>query len=292
MYELVKINEQSFYIDCPAKIGVWLAGDDEVYIIDSGSDKDAGRKVRQILERQQWKLKGILNTHSNADHIGGNAYLKRNTGCDIFAGGIEGAFTENPILEPSFLYGGYPFKELRHKFLMAQESEVKGFDNEAFPKEIEVIPLPGHFFDMVGFKTPDRTVFLADCISSKETLDKYGISFIYNVEKYLDTLDEIKSIEGKIFVPSHAPVKEDISDLADYNREKVFETAEKIKNICKTPKIFEDILKAVFEAYRLVMNYEQYVLIGSTLRSYLSWLKEKEEIEAEIADNRFLWKKI
>lgn len=28
-------------------------------------------------------------------------------------------FTRHPILEPSFLYGGYPCEDLRHKFLLA-----------------------------------------------------------------------------------------------------------------------------------------------------------------------------
>ena len=54
---------------------------------------------------------------------------------------------------------------------------VTDFSDESFPKEIEVIPLPGHFFDMVGFRMPDGVVFLADCISSRETLDKYAVSF-------------------------------------------------------------------------------------------------------------------
>ncbi len=46
------------------------------------------------------------------------------------------------------------------------------FSDEGFPKEIEVIPLSGHFFDMAGFRMPDGVIFLADCISSRETLDK------------------------------------------------------------------------------------------------------------------------
>ena len=42
MYELNQVGEKSYYINCPAKIGVYLADDKNVYLIDSGNDKDAG----------------------------------------------------------------------------------------------------------------------------------------------------------------------------------------------------------------------------------------------------------
>ncbi len=292
MYELVQISSQCYYINCPAKIGVYLTGKDQVYLVDSGNDKDAGKKVRQILDKNGWHLKGILNTHSNADHIGGNRYLQGQTGCKIYSGGIETAFTRNPVLEPAFLYGGYPCKELRHKFLMAQESNVTDFSDEDFPKEIEVIPLPGHFFDMVGFKMPDGTVFLADCISSRETLEKYGVSFIYDVEAYLQTLDMVEQMEAVMFVPSHAQTAGDIKELVRFNREKVKEAAEKILCICREPMHFEKILQRVFQDYGLTMNFEQYALVGSTVRSYLSWLKDTGKLSAVFQDEMLLWQSL
>ena len=108
-------------------------------------------------------------------------------------------FTRHPVLEPSFLYGGYPCKELRHKFLMAQESDAQELTKECLPEGFEIIPLPGHFFDMVGFRTPDDVVYLADCLSSRETLDKYQIGFIYDVAAYLKTLEMVKSLQAKVF---------------------------------------------------------------------------------------------
>lgn len=292
MYELVKVGERSYYIDCPAKIGVFEADDKNVYLIDSGNDKDAGRKVRQILEKNGWNLAAILNTHSNADHIGGNRYLQNQTGCRIFAGGIEGDFTKHPILEPSFLYGGFPCQDLRHKFLLAQESDVRDFDDPDFPGEIEVIPLPGHFFDMVGFRTPDGTVFLADCISSRDTLEKYGIPFLYDVDAYLKTLDAVEAMEAKIFVPAHTPAAEDVKDLVRYNRTKVLAVADRILEVCKTPKNFETVLKELFDQYGLAMNIAQYVLVGSTVRSFLSWLKDTGKIKFDFADSMMLWESV
>ena len=86
MFELVQVNEKTYYIESPAKIGVYVADGTDVYLIDSGNDKDAGRKIRKLLDEKGWTLKGILNTHSKADHIGGNDYLQRQRKCKVFAG--------------------------------------------------------------------------------------------------------------------------------------------------------------------------------------------------------------
>lgn len=289
MYELVQVSENSYYIESPAKIGLVKLGGDEVCLIDSGNDKDAGRKIRKILDANGWKLTAIYNTHSNADHIGGNKYLQGQTGCKIYAPGMECDFTNHTVLEPSFLYGGYPCKDLRHKFLMAQGSNAEYLTKDVLPKGFELIDLPGHFLDMVGFRTPEDVVYLADCLSSRETLDKYQIGFIYDVGAYIKTLEMVKTLKAKIFIPAHAAVAEDISELAQYNIDKVYEIGEKIIELCKEPLSFEVILQKLFTEYALEMNFEQYVLVGSTVRSYLSWLKDTGKLNSEFVHNMLLW---
>lgn len=289
MYELKQVGSSSYYIESPAKIGLFKLSETEVCLIDSGSDKDAGRKVRQILEKNNWHLTAIYNTHSNADHIGGNQYLQGQTGCKIFAPGIECDFTKSPVLEPAFLYGGFPPKDLRHKFLMAKPSDAGYLQRENLPEGLSIIPLPGHFFEMVGFRTADNVVYLADCLSGRETLEKYQIGFIYDVASYLDTLHKVKEMEAALFVPAHAEATEQIAPLARMNIEKVHEIADMIVQICHTPVCFEQILQRLFLDYSLVMNFQQYALVGSTVRSYLSWLKDTGRLEAVFDNGQLLW---
>ena len=291
MYELIPVTENSYYIQSPAKIGLVKVGGAEGCKIDSGNDEDAGRRVRQILDARGWKLTAIYNTHSTADQIGGNRYLQGQTGCRVYAPGIEQAFTRHPVLEPSFLYGGFPCKELRHKFLMAQESGAEALTPDVLPEGFQIVPLPGHFFDMVGFRTPDDVVYLADCLSSRETLEKYRIGFLYDVAAYLDTLERVKSLTARMFVPAHAPASEEIAALAQYNIDAVWQVAEQIAGLCAEPLGFEDILQRLFAAYQLTMDFEQYVLIGSTVRSYLSWLKDTGELNAVFSGHRLLWER-
>ena len=210
----------------------------------------------------------------------------------MYAPGIEYAFTRWPLLEPSFLYGGFPCKDLKHKFLMAQESDVIELTDEVLPEGFQIIPLTGHFFDMVGFRTPDDVVYLADCLSSRETLDKYQIGFIYDVAEYLKTLEMVKNIHAKMFVPAHAEASEEIAELVQYNIDKVHEIAEKILGICSEPICFESILQRLFSDYGLNMTFEQYVLIGSTVRSYLSWLKDGGRLNCKFENNMLFWQRI
>ena len=291
MYELIQASELCYYIQCPAKIGVVRTDENNVVLIDSGNDKNAGKKALKILEQRNWRLQAVFNTHSHADHIGGNRFLQERTGCKIYAPGIERDFTCHPILEPAFLYGGCPPSELRHKFLMAQESDALPLTPDALPEGMSVISLPGHSFDMVGFRIKDNVVFLADCLSSRETLEKYRVNFLTDVKSYLETLERVMNMDAAAFVPSHAEASADIRALARRNMDKVHEIADDILNICREPVSFERILQGLFEKYGLSMNFEQYALVGSTARSYLSWLKEGGGLRAFFENNALLWAK-
>ena len=292
MYELIQAKGSSYYIESPAKVGLVRLNDAEVCLIDSGSDKDAGRKVRQHLDANSWKLAAIYNTHSNADHIGGNQYLQKQTGCPIYAPGMEQYITCRTVLEPSLLYGGCPPKALRNKFLMAQESDAAPLTADVLPEGWELLPLPGHFFDMVGFRTGEDVVYLADCLSSRETLDKYQIPFIYDVAAYLTTLETVKTMQARMFVPAHAAAAEDVSQLAQYNIDKVQQVADRILTLCAQPLCSEVLLQKLFTAYGLDMTFQQYALVGSTVRSFLSWLKGEGRLTAEFADNMLLWRAV
>lgn len=289
--ELTKVGERTYYIKNPTNIGIYKVDEENVYLIDSGNDKDAGKKILKIIDEQGWKVKGIINTHSNADHIGGNKVIQDRTNCNIYAYNIEKSFTENPILESSFLYGGYPFKDLRNKFLLAKESLVIDIENN-LPEGLEYFILKGHFFDMIGIKTSDGVYFLADSVFSEETITKYHLFFIYDVKEFLNTLDYLDTLDGSLFIPSHCEETKNIRDLTSLNRNKIQEVLEVITKYCEKEVTFEEILKYIFDKYSLVMNANQYVLIGSTIRSYLSFLCDENKIHYEFKDNKMVWEKI
>ncbi len=289
MYELIRLTDRDYYIDCPAKLGLVRVDDTGVVLIDGGSDKDAAKKALRVLTERGWALRAVFNTHSHADHIGGNRLLQDRTGCPIYAPGLDCTYANNPILEPVGLWGGLPFGELRHKFIMAQESRVSPLTDEVLPAGMSIIPLPGHSFDMVGFMTADRTAYIADSVCSAETLEKYGITFLWDPAATVDTLEHLRSLSAARFVPAHAPVTEDIAPLADLNIRAIRAAEDKLLTVCRTPQTFEAVLRQVFDGYGLTMTAQQYVLVGSTVRSYLSSLHDRGLMTFTFTDNEMRW---
>ncbi|HOW12438.1 MAG TPA: MBL fold metallo-hydrolase [Rectinema sp.] len=318
----------------PTNLGLYIfrqSDADRAVLIDSGGDEDAGRRILRECERLGVELSTVINTHSNADHCGGNAFLSRRSNCSIASTEMEAVFLKYPQLEPSFLSGSFPQKALRNKFLMAQPSQANclleppcmlALDKEgkvqlsegALASEslgaptskdmsssegafgLQIISLPGHYFSMVGVMTPDKVFFVADSLAGVPILGKYGIFFLYDIEAELATLSMLESSEAEWFVPAHAEPTRDIKSLVDINRAKIFEIADVILAAVNVKEhdgegvSLEDVMAAVFSHYDIALNANQYVLVGSTIRSYLSWLCDQGRLEYGFEHHRMIFR--
>ena len=286
--ELTKLGEKTYCIQNPTNIGIYKLDDEKVCLIDTGNDKESGRKILKIINEQNWQVECIINTHSNADHIGGNKFIQDRTNCKILSSKTETAIINNPELEPAFLYGAMPLNELNNKFLLAKESNCQIIDNN-LPEGLEYFTLKGHFIDMIGIKTSDNIYFLGDSIFSEETINKYHIFFIYDVEKYLQTLDFLETLNGTFYIPSHVKPLTDLKELIKLNKNKINEICNAILNACQNPITTEEIIKKIFDTYNLEININQYALLGSTIKSYLTYLNNQKRVEYFFKDNLLYW---
>ena len=96
----------------------------------------------------------------------------------------------------------------------------------------------------------------------------------------------------KVYEDDRCLAFKDIAPLAQYNIDKVNEIAGHILDFCAAPHTFEEVLQHLFTSYDLAMTFEQYALVGSTVRNYLSWLLDSERLSATFTDNRLLWQRV
>ncbi len=295
MFELVALGEKTYYIPNATNIGFYLEDENNVWIIDTGIDADTGKKILRLTDEKGWKVKGIINTHSHADHMGGNNLIVSRTGCKVLAHKTEKGICEHTLLNTTAVYGGFPHNEIRTKFFYSKPTEgvLEVADN--LPAGLEIFPLPGHTFDMIGIKTPDNVYFLADSLVSNVTVTKYHVFYLYDIKSHYETLEFLKNLndeaKGAVFIPSHCERMEDILELTEMNKAKVDEIKDLVLNLCETPTTLEKIVKSVFDHYELKMNHSQHTLLTSTLRSFLSYLMQEGIVETYFEDNYLLYKK-
>ena len=290
--ELLHIRGESYYI--PGAVNLGLYGPPAASILlDSGNDEASGRKIYRLLEEEGRTLAMLLNTHSHADHIGGNAYLQKKTACSIGASLGEIPFIENPCMEPTFLWGAAPFKELRNKFLLAEPSRVSlRVPSRGTVEDTGLVsrPLKGHALEMVGFRTPDEVLYLGDSLFSREIIEKYRLLFALNIREWLETLEELKQEEAAFFVPCHAEPTRNITDLIEINRKALLALTEDVRALCEEPKSRDSLTASLFRRYGLKMNPSQYVLGCSTVSACITYLLEEEALEIEEKDGELLWR--
>lgn len=292
MFELIKVTDCCYYIESPSKVGIYKRNDTDVYLIDSGSDKNSAKKTLKICSEQGWVIKGIINTHAHADHIGGNAYIQEKTGCDIFCSTIDRPFIEHPIINPLHIYGGYIPQEMEHKFFLAKESVTKDISSTDFPSELKTYDISGHSLGMIAIVTPDNVAFVGDIVSSEEIIKKYGITYLLDIKKHLESLTFVENMSADKFIMSHVETVDDIKPLIKLNRDKLYEICDMILAMLKEPLTFEVLLQKLFYHYDLRMSIRQHSLVGSTVRSYLSYLKNEGKVDVIIDDNLILWKTV
>ncbi len=288
MYELHHLKGNTYYIDGPTNIGLYvLNNSNDICLIDAGSKEDS-LYIDKIIIENKFNLKYIIFTHSHADHSGGSIYLINKYHPILIASKVERAFFRDPKLDIGFLYGGYPLDEYDSKLMHIEENdEIYGL--EKIPNGLEYFHLKGHHYGMIGIKTNDDCYFVADTLGSIKLIDKEHILLIYDLKGYLESLDYVKSLENKIVIPSHNEVTTHISKVVDYNKDKVNEIINLLLEFLKEEHNSIECTQYIFNYYNLKITYNKYMLILSTIRSYLSYLSNSKLIKNYFKDNRLLF---
>lgn len=272
----------------------------EIYFIDIGEDAAFAQKIYEACESFFGKIcvKALICTHAHADHIGGASWLKEKTGCQIWATQSEKSCAETPQIQATSFYGAFPLPELDGSYFHAPQCFVDqvieaGQTIKCGSLEFEFVPLPGHSFDMVGVLAagPDgKKVFYAgDGIFGRSMLKRFWTPFVVDVKSFKESLLKIAKIKADRFVPSHGEVYDEAEELSELNLISTISNEKLIEEILAQPKTHEDLLKAFADKSDMTLRLSQFMLIGSSLRSYLTYLCNEGRVRWFFEDNKMYW---
>ncbi|MHB9074721.1 MAG: MBL fold metallo-hydrolase [Desulfobaccales bacterium] len=183
------------------EVNCYILGDEvtkEAVVIDPGGDED---EILDLLNRNKFQLKLIIDTHGHFDHVDANQPLKEATGAKIAIHEADAQMLDKPSAEAMFFTGN----RLRtsQADILLKENDILTFGQY----RLKVLHTPGHTPGGISLVLEDHTyVYVGDLLfaGSIGRTDFPGGSY--------DAL--INAVKTKIFplgdnysvYPGHGPV--------------------------------------------------------------------------------------
>ncbi|MDO7787217.1 MBL fold metallo-hydrolase [Desulforamulus aquiferis] len=291
---LTKLTDTVYVLQAPTNIGLIAAPDGQAVAIDSGIDDSIARKLLKEADKEGLQVKAIINTHSHADHIGGNHFIVGRTGAGVFTSALEAPYVEQPLYEPYTLTGGaYPWKELQNKFLLARASKVTEMlqpgEFSIHGLDLNIISLPGHSLGQIGVQA-DGVLFCGDSFISSNLLQKHGIPYNVNIHDYLETLDKLSKTNCNWYVPAHGTPSSNITEDLEVNRDKVLSLIQMVESLLSDPQEIDTLVSNICSALEVkAANTGIYYLYRTAVTAYLSYLYQLGRAKTEMDNNRLFW---
>ncbi len=204
-----------------------LEADDGFVLIDTGFPakrmfldgvlKNALNKPGEVPK----KLKLIILTHGDSDHVGNCKFLRENYGAKI-AMHVE----DSKMVEEGDMTWNRKSKpdRISFSFKLATLAFGKNSDFETFKPDIylqdgqsltelglsaKVIHLPGHSKGSIGVLTNEGDLFCGDLIYNFA-----GFSYIDNLDDFNESINKLKKLDISIFYPGHGKT----FDIGNFNK--------------------------------------------------------------------------
>ena len=304
---VINISDCIYYISGPTNIGIieerLSDTKSNLYMIDSGCNTEDGKRIfteiTEYFSQKDITIKAIINTHSHADHCGANNYIQQKTNCEIWITENEQGSLINPFLQPIISWGGNPLPEINSSYYVAEKTVPNKIinPNEKFTLlngiKISFINLPGHYFEMVGILCENdnkKVLFASDGIFGRKNIGKYWIPFLYDVKEFKNSLDTISSLNTDFCIHGHGEPTSQIEETVELNKIAIISNEQCILEALKyKEQTQEDILKYVADKNEINLHIAQYMLIGCTIKAYLTFLYNAGKISYHIKENKMYW---
>ena len=290
--ELTKIRGRTYYIQGATNVGVYRYRNGFCTLVDTGLDNATGRKILEVLDDNNLKVKYIINTHAHPDHFGANNIIKKSHPSSLVAASHkEKIFMENSALESIVLYGAATMSELSTWILKARDTAVDiGLEEgvvELGDKKFDILSLEGHSIGQIGVATEDDVLFCGDAFFSEDKMEKYPFPFLFNVGAHLKTLEYLLETDYENYIISHCDdLPNDPKSLIQKNIDNVKENLEVILDYLAQPLTREDLTELIIKKYDIPMNIPQYFITISSVSAFLTFLLEKQSINIDTIDGK------
>ncbi len=297
MSEFIQVKGNTYTIPGSAMIGVIKTSKSECVLIDTGLEAAVAKRILKTLDANSLTPRAIINTHSHADHCGGNRHIQKITGCMAYASQYEGAIIFNPDIEALYLTGAVPPKPLRSKLIVSEQTLNMTFlesgKHTIEGAEVELVPMPGHSPGQYGVLTADNVLFYGDALVPDYVFSKYKLPFVTDIDAALDTIGLIEASDADVYIGAHEGVVGDIAKHCKANREGILQGLETVYELLDVPMLREGVLQKLYQAWPSIpISPVGWSTMLTAVSACLYALHKHGRAELFIDKGAMLWRKL
>lgn len=282
------INTKSCCIPC------YFLNPNTVVLLDSGIAGSNGRELMELLDEQKLTVRAILTSHAHFDHNGNHRPLREKYGAVTYASVFNAAVMQNPVAMKSYLIddtwhelltkGGSVFCPI-DEVIDTDQTEVV-VDGARF----EVLPLPGHSPEHIGFVTPDGVAYLADVLVSTPQLKEIRLPYIICAEPHLEALQRLRKQKYNAYILAHRGWYKDVSSFIDQNVARWENNLQMTWAMLSSPMTQEECAAALMKHLNVNCRTTfQWMSCNQTVRAMMQYLVDQGKLVKMIRDNKIFY---
>ncbi len=288
--EIKEVKGNTFCIDTGMTyIPFYKINEEEIILLDSGWAQGERKGIEELLEKNNYKVAGILCSHAHIDHIGNNTYFKRKYNCTIAMSAYE-ALVCSSAVNLKVYYSSQTLSVVAEHFgHMVCETDIMILDNQdqinVCGIKFRIVHTPGHSPAHICIITPDDVAYLGDALISYEVMKGAKMAYAFILREDLKSKAKLYALKCSRYIVAHKGMYKDITKLISDNIDYYEDRASKINALIEGAMTMEDIFKATIKKFDIhVKSTYRYAVIERMLRSYVEYLNETGSIELNIED--------
>lgn len=229
-----------------ARIPLFKLGGGRAVLLDSGLAAPDRDGILALLRREGLRVTAILTSHAHIDHTGNHQVLQQEHGAVVYMTPFDAAVSGSPMNLKAYLYGtsyrgvmdyGASMLCRADKIIYPEDTAV-----EVEGARFEILRLPGHAPEHLGFVTPDGAAYVADALMSGQVLDSVRIPYCMCCELDFQTKRALLDTHYPRYIIPHNGVCSDITDLVERNTRKLLDKIETVAGLADRRITMEELV--------------------------------------------------
>jgi glyoxylase-like metal-dependent hydrolase (beta-lactamase superfamily II) len=290
LMEIIKIKGNTYCIDTGMTyIPFYKINDEEIIMLDTGWARGEREGIVSLLEGNNFRVAGIINSHAHIDHIGNNAYLKQKYNCTIAMAAYEAyvcSSTTNLKLYFSTLTLAEVIEQNGHMVcetdILVTEDQTKIYVCDI---KFKIMHTPGHSPAHMCIITPDDVAYLGDTLISFDVMSGAKMPYAYILTEDLKSKEKLYDMDCSKYVVAHKGIYDNITRLIYDNITFYKNRAKMVYDALEGSMTKEELFKAVFKAFNIhINNKPRYAVIERMFSSFLDYLQDTGMVRTVMDD--------